>query len=84
MFASLEYGNDSLPLSEKVRYQNANEDFSRLTNRPFCVDLWKICGVDKCDLISELDAPVKNIDFTSSKWLILFNFPCLECKVIVV
>ena len=60
MFASLEYGNDSLPLSEKVRYQNANEDFSRLTNRPFC-------AVDKCDLISELDAPVKNIDFTSSK-----------------
>ena len=48
------------------------------------VDLWKICGFDECDLISELGAPVKDIAFKSSKWLILFNFPCRECKVIVV
>ena len=48
------------------------------------VDLWKICGFDECHLISELGTPVKDIAFKWSKWLILFNFPCRECKVIVV
>ena len=82
MVRLLYYGNVSLPRNAKVRCLNAKEDVSREKYRSVC-GLVKICAVDKCDLTSELGAPIKDIDFKFSKWLILFNFPCGECKVIV-
>ena len=64
MVTSLELGKDSLPRRAKVRYQNANESTFRETHRSVG-SLVKICGVDECDILTELGSLAKDIDIKS-------------------